>query len=174
MKREEKKQQAESLNAELKKAKHVILSSFQGLTVTQDTELRRKLAATGAKYRVVKNRMVERAAQDTPAAPVARELKGTTAIAYTEADPVALARVLTAYAKENPAFTFKAGVVEGRVVSLRELARIAALPPKENLVSQMIYLAGAPVGRLATVLAGLARNMAVVVQQALEEKKFQA
>jgi large subunit ribosomal protein L10 len=172
MKREEKLKQAEALREELRKARTVILSSFEKLTVAQDTELRRKLAEAGARYRVVKNTLIERAAQGTPVEPVARTLRGTTSLAYTESDPVSLARVLTAYARENPALTFKAGIVEGRVISLNELGMVANLPAREQLLSNVVYLISAPARHVAGSLASVARKLAFVVEQAVKENRF--
>jgi large subunit ribosomal protein L10 len=172
MKREEKQKEAEALHKALTEARSVILSSFEKLTVAQDTDLRRKIAETGAKYKVVKNTLIERAAQGTPVEAVAQKLRGTTSLAYTQSDPVALARALTAYAKENPALVFKAGVVEGRVVALGELAMIASLPPREQLLAKVLYLINAPAQRLAMTFAGVARNLALVVQQGVKDNKF--
>jgi large subunit ribosomal protein L10 len=173
MDREEKKKQAESLHEELSKARGIILSGFQGITVAQDFELRRKIAGTGAKYKVVKNSLIERAAQGTPVAAIAGKLAGTTSIALTETDPVALAKALTEYAKENPVLTFKSGVVEGRVVSLSDLAALATLPSKEQLLSKVLFLLNSPGQRVASTLSAVARNLAYVIQQGVKEKKFQ-
>ena len=120
MDREQKKKSAEELHEELMKARGIIFSGFQGITVAQDFELRRKVAGTGARYKVVKNSLIERAAKGTPVEPIAQKLAGTTSVALTETDPVALAKALTEYAKENPILTFKCGVVEGRVVTLAD------------------------------------------------------
>lgn len=174
MKREEKQKEAEALHEELEKARTVILSGFEGTTVSQDTELRRKLAGAGAKYQVVKNSLIERAAKGTQAEPVAQKLRGTTSLAFTRADPVSLAKALTAYAKENPTLVFKAGVVEGRVVALKDLELIASLPPREELFAKVLYLLNSPAQRLASTLSGVARNLAFVIQQAVKEKKFSA
>ena len=119
---EKRAKQAEALHQELEKSRTVILSGFEGITVAQDFDLRRKIAQIGAKYKVVKNSLIERASQGTPLEPAAKELSGTTSLAYTQEDPVALAKVLTAYAKENPLLKFKSGVVEGRVVSMADLS----------------------------------------------------
>ncbi len=173
MNKEEKQKQAEALHRELEKAQCVILSGFEGLTVAQDTELRRRIAQAGARYRVVKNRLIGRAAQGTPAEPVARELRGTTSLAYTENDAVALAKVLTAYAKENSALVFKAGVVEGRLVSLADATLIASLPGREELFSKALFLIQAPAQRLASAVSGVSRQLAFVIQQAVQEKKFE-
>jgi len=172
MKREGKHKRAAELHELLAKARTVILSGFEGLTVAQDAELRRKVAEVGAKYQVVKNSLIERAAQGTPAEPAARKLRGTTSLAYTEADPVALARVLTSYAKEHPALVFRAGVVEGRVVSLEDVAQVASLPAREQLFSKVLFLIDVPARRVAGTLAGVARNLAYVLQQAVRGKKF--
>src|SRR3970040_550315 len=109
MKKDEKQKQAEVLHEELTKAKTVIFSGFEKQRVAQDTELRRKVAATGATYKVVKNTLIERAAKGTPVEPAATNLRGTTSLAYTETDPASLAKALTAYAKGNPVLVFKAG-----------------------------------------------------------------
>jgi large subunit ribosomal protein L10 len=172
MTKDEKKNQAEALHRVLEKAKCVILSGFEGLKVAQDAELRRKLGQAGARYQVVKNSLIGRAAQGTPTAAAAQKLRGTTSLAYTEADPVALAKALTAYAKENPALVFKAGVVEGRVVSLAEMAQISNLPSRIELLAKALFLINAPAQHLAMTLAGVARSLVSVVNQAVKEKKF--
>ena len=119
MTKDEKEKLAEALRAELARAQGVLLSGFEGITVAQDTDLRTRLAKAGAKYRVVKNSMIERATQGTPVEPMAKKLRGTTSLAYTDSDAVGLARIITAYAKENPLLIFKTGIVEGRVAMQR-------------------------------------------------------
>ena len=172
MKKEEKQKHAETLRQELAKARGVIFSAFEGITVAQDTELRRQVAKAGARYRVVPNSLIERAAEGTAAAPAARNLKGTTSLAYTETDPVALAKTLTNYAKEHPVLVFKTGVVEGRVISLADLAVLANLPSRETLLAKALFLINYPAQRLASAIAGVARNLAVVLQQGVKENKF--
>ena len=172
MKKDEKKQKAEALHQELEKPRTVILSGFEGITVAQDFDLRRKIAQVGAKYKVVKNSLIERASQGTPLEPAARELSGTTSLAYTCEDPVALAKVLTAYAKENPLLRFKSGVVEGRVVSMTDLNLVANLPAKEELLAKALFLVNSPARNVALAVAGVAHMLAVVIQQAVKEKKF--
>ena len=173
MDRDQKKKSAEELHAELEKARGIILSGFQGITVAQDFDLRRKIAGTGARYKVVKNSLIERAAKGTSLEPIAQKLAGTTSVALTESDPVALAKALTEYAKENPILTFKCGVVEGRVVSLADLNALATLPSREQLLSKVLFLFNSPAQRVASTLSGVARNLAYVIQQAVKEKKFQ-
>jgi len=97
---------------------------------------------------------------------------GSSAVAYNERDPVALAKVLTTYAKNNPLFVFRAGIVEGRVVDLASLEQIATLPSKEELISKLMFLVNSQAQRLASATAGVARNLAVVMGQATEQKKF--
>jgi large subunit ribosomal protein L10 len=172
MRREEKREQAEALHQELEKARGIVISGFEGITAGQDFELRRKVAQAGAKYKVVKNSLIERAAQGTALELVAHKLAGTTSLAYTETDPVALAKALTAYARENPILVFKSGVVEGRVISMADLSSIAALPSKEELFSKVLFLVNSPARRVALTLCGVARNLAFVIQQAVKEKKF--
>lgn len=172
MKKEDKEKQAEALRQELANANTVLFSGFEGLTVAQDSDLRSKISKTGARYKVVKNTTIERAAKGTPAEPATRNLRGTTSLAYGQTDPVALAKIITAYAKENPALVFKIGVVEGRVIALADLASIATLPSREALFSKVLFLLNSPAQRLASTLAGVARNLAYVIQQGVTEKKF--
>jgi large subunit ribosomal protein L10 len=174
MKREEKHQQANDLHEELKKARTVFLTGFEGLTVAQDTELRRQISQTGARYKVVKNSLIERAAAGTDTEPAAQKLRGTTSLAYTATDPVSLAKILVEYAKENPALVFKAGMVEGRVVSMAEVESLASLPSREELFAKALFLMKAPGQQLAVTLSGVARNLARLLQQAVKEDKFKA
>jgi large subunit ribosomal protein L10 len=171
-KRTEKQQEVEQLKTELTKVSTVILTTFQGISVEEDTKLRRAVQAAGGRYRVVKNTLAERAGAGTPAEPLLKNLTGTNSIAYTSADPVALAKVLTKVTKDVPAFRFKAGVVEGRVLSIEEIQRLAQLPSKEELFSKIMFLLQAPAQRLATALAAVSRNLAVTVNEAVKANKF--
>jgi large subunit ribosomal protein L10 len=167
-----KTEQVEKLGQELQKVSSVIVSTYSKLTVAQDYELRKTLRSSGAKYRVVKNTLAERAAKGTKVAEVLKNLTGVTSIAYTEGDPVALAKVLSKYAKDNPEFTFKAGVVEGRVITIKEIDALATMPSKEELYSKLLFLLNAPAQRLATVVNATGRDLAVVIGQGVEKKKF--
>lgn len=170
--REDKKKDVQALKTELERSKSLIVSAFSGMTVEQDYELRKTVRGAGGKYRVVKNTLAELAAEGLPSADVLKGLSGPTAVAYTSADPVALAKALTAYAKANPAFTFKAGVVEGRAISIEQISELATMPSKEELISKLLFLLNAPAQRLATVLSAVPRNLAVVIDQAVKENKF--
>ena len=171
-KKAEKKVQSEELRAQLATVSTVILSTFQGITVEQDTKLRRSVEAAGGHYEVVKNTVAERAAAGTPAEGLLKDLKGTNSICYTQTDPVALAKILTKVAKDVPAFKFRAGWVEGRVISIQEIGQLAQLPSKEELISKIMFMLNAPAQRVATVLAALPRNLAVVISEAVKANKF--
>ncbi len=173
MTKDEKKKQAEALREELAKSRSIFMSGFEGLTVAQDAELRRKVAQVGARYQVVKNTVIRWAAQGTPVEALGANLRGTTSVAYGQnAEPTPLAKVLTEYAKGNPAFVFKTGMVEGRLISMADLGMIAVLPGREELFSKALFLIKSPAQRVASCIAGVARNLACVIQQAVKEKTF--
>jgi len=171
-KKSEKQQDLDQLKSELAKVSTVILTTFQGITVEEDTKLRRAVQAAGGKYKVVKNTLAELAGTGTPAANVLKDLKGTHSIAYTQTDPVALAKALTKIAKDVPAFQFKSGVVEGKVISIAEIKQLAEMPSKEELVSKIMFLLNAPAQRIASALNALPRNLAVTVSEAVKANKF--
>jgi large subunit ribosomal protein L10 len=171
-KRSEKQADLDKLKLELARVSTVILTTFQGITVEDDTKLRRAVQAAGGKYQVVKNTLAERAGSGTPAEGLLKNLKGTNSIAYTSTDPVALAKALTKVAKDVPAFQFRAGVVEGRVINIAEIQQLASLPSKEELISKIMFLLNAPAQRIAAALNALSRNMAVVVSEAVKAEKF--
>ena len=171
-KRSQKKEETDKLQGELAKVSTVILTTFQGITVIEDNVLRRAVQAAGGTYKVVKNSMAEHAGTGTPAEPLLKNLTGTNSISYTLTDPVSLAKALTKVAKDVPAFKFKAGVVEGRVLSIAEIQQLASLPSKEELISKVMFLVNAPAQRLATVASAVTRNLAVVVQEAIKAEKF--
>jgi len=170
--RAKKKEQVDKLGQELQKASSVIVTTYSKLTVAQDYELRKTLRSTGAKYAVVKNTLAERAAKGTKAEGALKDLAGVTSIAFTEGDPVALAKALSRYAKDNPEFTFKAGVVEGRVISIDDIKALATMPSKEEIYSKLLFLINAPAQRLVTAMSAVGRNLAVVVNQGVEKQKF--
>jgi large subunit ribosomal protein L10 len=171
-KKSEKQKDLDQLKVNLAKVSTVILTTFQGITVEDDTKLRRAVQAAGGKYQVVKNTLAELAGAGTPASGVLKDLKGTNSIAYTSTDPVALAKALTKIAKDVPAFRFKSGVVEGRVLSIAEIQQLATLPSKEELISKIMFLLNAPAQRLAVVINAVPRNAAVVVNEAVKANKF--
>ena len=170
--RAKKIEQVEKLGAELKNVSSLIIATYSKLTVSQDYELRKALRSSGAKYRVVKNTLAKLAAKGTAAEGALSELSGVTSLAYTKGDPVALAKAMSKYAKDNPEFTFKAGVVEGRVVDVASIQDLANLPSKEELISKIMWLLNSPAQRMAVALNGLSRNLAVVLNEAAKENKF--
>ncbi len=170
--RAKKNEQVEKLTGELQKVSTAIVATYSKLTVAQDFELRKTLRTSGAKYRVVKNTLAERAAKGTKVEEVLKNLSGVTSIAYTQGDPVALAKALAKYAKDNPEFTFKAGVVEGRVITIKEINALATMPSKEEIYSKLLFLLSSPAQRLVTTVNAVGRNLAVVVGQGVEQKKF--
>jgi large subunit ribosomal protein L7/L12 len=171
-KRRDKKKDLETLHGELAKVSTVILTTFQGITVQLDTKLRRAVESVGGRYRVLKNTLAERAGAGTPAEPLLKNLTGTNSIAYTSSDPVGLAKVLMRVAKEVPAFQFKAGLVEGRVVSIEEIQQLAQLPSKEELVGKIIFLAQAPARRSSSVIAAICGRLVTTIHAAVNESRF--
>jgi large subunit ribosomal protein L10 len=171
-KRGSKKEEVEKLNKNLAKVSTLILTTLQGITVEQDTQLRRAVQASGGHYEVVKNTLAERAGAGTSAEKVLKDLTGTNSIAYTETDPVSLAKILTKIAKDVPAFKFKAGVVEGRVLSIAEIQQLSQLPSKEELLSKVLFLLQAPSRRVASATAAVMRNLAATMQEAVKAEKF--
>ena len=171
-KKSEKQQDLDKLKTELARVSTVILTTFQGITVENDTKLRRAVQAAGGKYQVVKNTLAELAGTGTPAEGVLKNLKGTNSIAYTNTDPVALAKALTKVAKEVPSFQFKSGVVEGRVISIAEIQQLATMPSKDELIIKIMFLLNAPAQRIAATLNALPRNLAATVSEAVKANKF--
>src|SRR5579863_480289 len=172
--RDDKKKDFEELRKALAKANNVFVTGFAKITVDQDFNLRKTIRGAGGKYKVIKNNVAEKASVGLPAEPVLQNLKGMTSLAWTSGDPVALAKALTAYAKTTPAFVFKAGLVEGRAVDIKAIAELANLPPKNEVFAKLLYLINAPAQRLVTALGAVGRNLAVVVDQGVQNNKFQS
>ena len=171
-KKADKQNESKALQADLAKVSTVILTTFQGITVEDDTKLRRAVEKVGGQYRVVKNTVAEQAGKGTPAEPLLQNLTGTNSIAYTTTDPVALAKVLTKVAKDVPAFKFKAGILEGRVLSIDEILQLASLPSKEELIGKIMFLLQAPAQRIAAALVAIPRSLAATMDAAVKENKF--
>jgi len=173
-KKEDKKKDVEALRQDLGQLKNLFVTGYEKMRVHQDFELRKVVRGVGGKYRVVKNNLIEKASEGTDAATVLQGLRGMTSVAYTNDDPVALAKVLVAYAKTNPSFTFKAGMVEGRAIDIKAINDLAAMPPKEQIFAKLLYLINAPAQQLVTTLGAVGRDLAVVIDQGVKENKFQA
>jgi large subunit ribosomal protein L10 len=173
-KKEDKQKDLESLRQDLRRLKHLFVTGYEKLRVDQDFELRKTIRAAGGKYRVIKNNLAELAAEGTTAEPVLKGLRGMTSMAYTEGDPVALAKALTTYARTNPTFTFKAGLVEGRAIDIQSISDLANMPAREEILARLLFLISAPAQRLVTAVNAVGRNLAVVVDQGVKENKFSA
>ena len=169
--REQKQNDLVSLTEQLQKSNAAMLIGFHKLTVAKDTELRNQLREAGVEYRVVKNTLARLAVNGTPFEQASEHFKGVTAMAMTENDPVTLAKAVSKFAKGNPdVFKFKVGVVEGNVVSLKDVDEIASLPSKEELISKVMFLINCQAQRLVTVISAVPRNLAIVVKQIGEQK----
>ncbi len=171
--RDDKRKDFEELKKRIAENPNIFVAGFEKLTVSQDYELRKLIRSAGGNYQVVKNNVAQKASEGTPAEPLMADLKGMTSIAYTPADPVGLAKALTKYARDNSQFTFKAGMVEGRVIDLKGIADLATMPPKEEIYAKLLFLINASAQRLVTAIGGVGRNLAVVVDQGVKENKFQ-
>jgi len=172
MKSKAKKQEdLEQLTEAFKNAKAAMVVGFQKMTVAKDQELRNQLREAGVSYEVVKNTLARRASEGTVLEPASEHFKGVTAVALSQGDPVGLSKAISKFAKANPdIFTFKAGIVEGKVVALNEVEAIASLPSKEELISKVLFLINCQAQRLVTVISAVPRNLAIVVKQIGEQK----
>jgi large subunit ribosomal protein L10 len=168
----EKQKDLDDLKKTLEENKNLFVTGYEKLTVSQDFQLRKTIRDAGGKYRVLKNNLAAKAAEGTPANDLLSNLKGMTSLAYTAGDPVALAKALTRYSRDNAAFTFKAGMVEGRVIDIKAINDLAAMPPKEEIYAKLLFLINATATRLVSSINGVGRNLAVVLDQAGKENKF--
>ncbi len=170
--RAKKTEKVEYLASQLADSTTAIVGTFSKLTVSQDFALRTVVRGAGGKYRVLKNKLASRAAQGTKVEAALQGLKGVSSVAYSSGDPVALAKALSAWVKDNAEFSFKLAIVDGKVLSIQEIQQLATMPGREELYSKLLFLISAPAQRLATVINATGRDVAVVLGQAVEQKKF--
>jgi large subunit ribosomal protein L10 len=170
--RAKKKQKVQVLAKELATSTTAIIGTFAKLTVAQDFELRKVVRGAGGKYRVLKNKLAAKASEGTQVEQALKGLKGVSAAAFTSGDPVELAKVFSKWVGDNAEFTFKLGIVDGKLISVEEVKALASMPPKEEIYAKLLFLINAPAQRLVTVLNATGRDLAVVVNEAVKEEKF--
>ena len=169
-----KNEKVKMLASELESSTSAIIGTFKGLTASKDFELRRVIREAGGSYHVVKNKLAAKSSEGTKVEAALQGLKGVNSVAYTSGDPVALAKALSTWVKDNAEYTFKLGIVDGKVITVAEIDSLAKLPGKEELFSKLLFLIQSPAQRLATVINATGRNLAVVVNMAAEQGKFGA
>jgi len=168
--RTEKQQLIEDLHSEFEHAPHAVVLDFRGLGVNAATEFRRKVRASGSRYRVVKNSLALRAVKDTPLEKLGAHFDGTSGVAYTGQDPVALAKLLVDLIKENPQIRLKGGLVAGsQVLDAEGVKALSTLPSLPELRAKLLGLLNAPASRLVRLLATPATQMAQVLRAHQEE-----
>jgi large subunit ribosomal protein L10 len=172
--RAKKTEKVTALASELAHSTSAIIGTFSALTASKDMDLRKTVREAGGSYHVVKNKLAARAAKGSKIEAALQGLKGVSSVAYTSGDPVALAKALSEWVKENSEFTFKLGIVDGRVITVAEIAALATLPGKEELFSKLLFLIQSPAQRLVTVINASGRGLAVVINQAAAKGKFGA
>ena len=170
--RARKTEKVGQLASELVGSTSAIIGTFSGLTAAKDFALRKAVRGAGGSYHVVKNKLAARSSQGTKIEAALQGLKGVSSVAYTSGDPVALAKALSAWVKDNAEFTFKLGIIDGKVITVEEIGALATMPGREELFSKLLFLIQSPGQRLATVINATGRDLAIVIDQGVEKGKF--
>lgn len=170
MNRPEKEEQVEALRRDLEGVTSAFLCGFSGLSVPQVTELRAKIRDIDSSYRVIKNRLAARAFEETALDSLREHLRGPLALAFQKGEPVALAKLISEFAKENPALEFKVGILDGKALAADDLQNLANLPSREVLIARFMGAVTAPLAAFQRVLVAPVRDFAAVLSQIAKQK----